>query len=137
LATTGAASRTGEQALPGARQALAAVTASGRRTVIVTAKHEASVAPSLAATGLHADDVFTFVHGEEKAAVLRRISASLYIGDTPADLAAARAAGVAGVGVASGSYAGAALASAGAVAVLASLEAFPGWYGEEVARAYT
>jgi phosphoglycolate phosphatase len=122
------------EVLPGAREALAAVTASGRRTVIITAKHEVSVAPSLAATGLQADEVFTFVHGEEKAEVLRRIGAALYVGDTPADMEAAASAGVAAVGVTSGSFGTAALTSAGAAAVLASLEAFPDWYGPEVAR---
>ena len=62
-------------ALPGAHEALAAVRAAGERAVIITAKHAISVEPSLRAVGLEADEVFTFVHGPEKAAVLNRISA--------------------------------------------------------------
>ena len=76
--------------LPGAAEALAAVRLAGERAVIITAKHPVSVAPSLAAVALAADEVFTHVHGPEKAAVLARIGAAVYVGDTPADMAAAR-----------------------------------------------
>ena len=58
-------------ALPGAREALAAVRAAGERAVIITAKHPVSVGPSLRAAGLTADQLFTHVHGPEKAEVLR------------------------------------------------------------------
>jgi phosphoglycolate phosphatase len=43
-------------ALPGAREALAAVRAAGERAVIITAKHPASAAPGLRAAGLTADE---------------------------------------------------------------------------------
>ena len=69
--------------LPGAREALAAVRAAGERVVIITAKHPVSVGPSLRAVGLSADELFTHVHGPEKAAVLRRLNAAAYVGDTP------------------------------------------------------
>lgn len=115
-------------ALPGAHEALAAVRAAGERVVIVTAKHPVSVAPSLRAVGLAADELFTFVHGPEKAAVLRRIEAAAYVGDTPPDMAAAVQAGARAVGVATGSFAAADLAGAGAEVVLDSLEQFPAWY---------
>src|SRR5579862_140515 len=49
--------------LPGAVTALEAVRASGAECVIVTAKHEVSVAACVSATGLRAERVFTFVHG--------------------------------------------------------------------------
>ena len=114
--------------LPGAHEALAAVRAAGERVVIITAKHEVSVRPSLTATGLRADEVFTFVHGPEKAAVLNRINAAAYVGDSPPDMAAAVAAGVRAVGVATGSFSGDALARAGADVVLDSLAGFPAWY---------
>ena len=79
--------------LPGAAEALAAVRRAGERAVIVTAKHPVSVQPSLDAVGLQADEVFTHVHGPEKAAVLARLGAAVYVGDTPADMAAGQSAG--------------------------------------------
>jgi phosphoglycolate phosphatase len=114
--------------LPGAHEALAAVRAAGQRVVIITAKHLVSVAPSLRAVGLEPDEVFTFVHGPEKAAVLSRISAAVYVGDSPPDMAAAVQAGVRAVGVATGSFSGDELARAGADVVLDSLAGFPAWY---------
>ena len=115
-------------ALPGAPEALAAVRAAGERVIIITAKHAISVEPSLRAAGLAADELFTFVHGPEKAAVLRRLDAAAYVGDTPPDMAAAVQARTRAVGVATGSFAAADLADAGAEVVLDSLEQFPGWY---------
>ena len=115
-------------ALPGAHEALAAVRAAGERVVIITAKHEVSVQPSLTAAGLRADEVFTFVHGPEKAAVLNRINAAAYVGDSPPDMAAAVQAGVRAVGVATGSFSPGDLARAGADVVLDSLAGFPAWY---------
>jgi phosphoglycolate phosphatase len=115
-------------ALPGAHEALAAVRAAGQRAVIITAKHPVSVGPSLRAAGLTADELFTFVHGPEKAAVLRSLQAAAYVGDSPPDMAAAVQAGVRAVGVATGSFDGPDLTNAGADVVLDSLERFPGWY---------
>jgi len=115
-------------ALPGALEALAAVRAAGERVVIITAKHQVSVEPSLKAAGLSADQVFTFVHGPEKAAVLNRINAAAYVGDSPPDMAAAVQARVRAVGVATGSFSADDLARAGAEVVLASLASFPAWY---------
>jgi phosphoglycolate phosphatase len=114
--------------LPGAHEALAAVRAAGERVVIITAKHAISVEPSLKAAGISADEVFTFVHGPEKAAVLSRIGATAYVGDSPPDMAAAAEAGVRAVGVATGSFSGDDLARAGADVVLDSLADFPAWY---------
>jgi phosphoglycolate phosphatase len=111
-------------ALPGAREALAAVREAGGSTAIVTAKHETSVGPCLAAAGLEADAVYTFVHGPEKAAVLRRLGATAYVGDTPPDMQAAVTAGVVGIGVATGSFGQGELRAAGATATLATLRAF-------------
>jgi phosphoglycolate phosphatase len=114
--------------LPGAREALAAVRAAGQRVVIITAKHPVSVEPSLRGTGLFADEVFTLVHGPEKAAVLRRLNAAAYVGDSPPDMAAAVAAGARAVGVPTGSFTGHQLTDAGADVVLDSLADFPAWY---------
>lgn len=114
--------------LPGAQEALAAVRAAGDRAVIITAKHPISVGPSLVAAGLTADEVFTHVHGPEKAAVLRRLAATAYVGDSPPDMAAAVAAGVRAVGVSTGSFGEGELYEAGADVVLDSLTGFPSWY---------
>jgi phosphoglycolate phosphatase len=114
--------------LPGAGEALAAVRAAGERAIVITAKHAVSVGPSLVAAGLEADDLYTHVYGPEKAAVLTRVGAAVYVGDAPADMAAAAAAGVPGVGVATGSFSAADLMAAGAEVVLESLLGFPPWY---------
>lgn len=114
--------------LPGAHEALAAVREAGERAVIVTAKHPVSVEPSLAAVGLRPDQLFTHVHGPEKAAVLASLGAAVYVGDTPADVAAAGAAGAVAVGVPTGSFPADDLRAAGAQVILESLVDFPSWY---------
>lgn len=114
--------------LPGAAQAVAAVRAAGERAVIITAKHSVSVQPSLAAVQLQTDEVFTHVHGPEKSAVLVSVGAAVYVGDSPPDMAAARQARVAAVGVTTGSFSAAELRQAGAEVTLASLADFPTWY---------
>lgn len=114
--------------LPGAAEALGAVRAAGERAVVVTAKHPVSVEPSLAAVGLEPDEVVAHVHGPEKAAVLARLGAAVYVGDTPADMAAGLAGGAVAVGVPTGSFSSAALVAAGAAVVLGSLAEFPPWY---------
>jgi phosphoglycolate phosphatase len=114
--------------LPGAHEALAAVRAAGERVVIITAKHPISVEPSMRAVGLAADELFTLVHGPEKAAVLRTVQAVAYVGDTPPDMVAAMQAGVRAVGVTTGSFSGQDLTGAGAEVVFDSLASFPGWY---------
>jgi phosphoglycolate phosphatase len=116
--------------LPGAAGALAAVQAAGERAVIITAKHPVSVQPSLAAVRLAPDEIFTHVHGPEKAAVLTALHAAAYVGDSPPDMAAARQAGAVAVGVTTGSFTGAELRAAGADVTLAGLAGFPSWYAE-------
>ena len=114
--------------LPGARESMAAVRAAGARVLVVTAKIERSARLSLEGAGLCPDALFADVHGPEKAAVLRAEGAGVYVGDTPADMAAAVAAGARPVGVATGSFTAAELRSAGAAQVLGSLTDFPGLY---------
>ena len=115
-------------AAPGAREALDAVRASGARAVVITAKYELSARLSLDGVGLTADEVFAEMHGPQKAAVLARLRAAAYVGDTPADMAAAVTAGVRAVGVATGSFTECDLRAAGADDVLASLREFPALY---------
>jgi phosphoglycolate phosphatase len=112
-------------ALPGAHAALASVGAAGWLSAIVTAKHASSIEPCLTASGLRADQVHPFVHGPEKAEVLARIGAKLYVGDTPQDMGAALAAGALAIGVTTGVFGSDALAAAGAHVVIGTLEDFP------------
>jgi phosphoglycolate phosphatase len=114
--------------LAGAEEALAAVRRAGERAVVVTAKHPVSVEPSLAAVGLQPDELFAHVHGAEKAAVLARLGAAVYVGDTPSDMAAGCDAGAVPVGVPTGSFSPAELVAAGAQVVIGSLTEFPAWY---------
>ena len=114
--------------LPGASEALHAVRQAGERAVIVTAKHPVSVQPSLDAVGLRPDEVFSHVHGPEKAAVLAGLGAAVYVGDTPADMAAGQTAGTLTLGVPTGSFSRAELLASGAAVVLESLTEFASWY---------
>ena len=114
--------------LPGAREALAAVRAAGARAVVITAKYELTARLSLDGVGLAADEIFADVHGPQKAAVLAGLGAGVYVGDTPADMAAAVQAGARAVGVTTGSFTDRDLSAAGADLVLASLADFPALY---------
>ena len=119
--------------LPGALEALAAVRAAGASAIVVTAKLEATARLSLDALGLVPDAVYGGVHGPEKATVLTSVGAAVYVGDTPADMAAAVTAGARPVGVATGSFTGDELRAAGAVNVLLSLRDFSALYQSFVA----
>jgi len=114
--------------LPGAREALAAVRAAGARAVVITAKYEVTARLSLDEVGLTPDELFAGAHGPEKAAVLVGLGAAAYVGDTPADVAAAVQARALAVGVTTGSFTGRELRAAGADLVLASLAEFPARY---------
>ena len=114
--------------LPGALESLAAVRGAGASAIVVTAKLEATARLSLDALGLVPDAVYGGVHGPEKATVLTSVGAAVYVGDTPADMAAAVTAGARPVGVATGSFTGDELRAAGAVNVLLSLRDFSALY---------
>lgn len=116
--------------LPGAAQALEAVRAAGARAVVITAKSELAARLSLESVGLVPDELAADAHGPEKAVILKEIGAAVYVGDTPADMAAATVAGAYAVGVATGSFAAADLRAAGAADVLPSLTEFPRLYRE-------
>ena len=119
--------------LPGAVETLAAVRAVGAKAVVITAKAELPARLSLESVGLDMDEVIADAHGPEKAVVLKELGAAVYVGDTPADMAAAAMAGVHAVGVATGSFGTAELRAAGAADVLASLTEFPALYREIIA----
>ena len=120
--------------LPGARESLAVVQSAGARAVVITAKHVLPARQSMDALRLFPDALFPDAHGPEKAEVLKEIGAGVYVGDTPADMAAAVAAGAYPLGVATGSFSPADLTAAGAAAVLPDLTGFPAFYSELTAK---
>ena len=114
--------------LPGAREAMAAVRAAGARAIVITAKYELTARLSLDGVGLTPDELFADAHGPEKAAILAGLEAGAYVGDTPADMAAAVQARAQAVGVTTGSFTARELRAAGADLVLPSLAGFPARY---------
>jgi phosphoglycolate phosphatase len=111
--------------LPGAVEALAAVRAAGLRVVVVTAKLGRLARLHLEHVGLVVDELVGDLFAEGKAAALVEHGVQLYVGDHIADMAAARAAGVPGIGVATGPCSAAELQAAGATVVLDDLSGFP------------
>jgi phosphoglycolate phosphatase len=102
--------------------------------VVITAKHPLTARLSLEGVGLSADELFADAHGPEKSEVLKALGAVVYVGDTPADAAAAVAAGAHAVGVTTGEFTAQDLHAAGAAHVLSSLTDFPALYRELSAR---
>ncbi|MGW7198293.1 HAD family hydrolase [Streptomyces chryseus] len=123
-------------AMPGAREAVAAVRAAGGRAIVVTAKHEPNAKLHLAHLGIEPDAVIGWLWAEAKAEALREYGASVYVGDHLGDVRGARAANALSVAVPTGPCDAAELREAGADIVLDDLTAFPAWlasYREETA----
>ncbi len=116
--------------MPGAGAAVDAVHARGGRVVVVTAKFEPHAWTSLHHAGLAVDVVVGWRFGAAKGEALRHHGAQAYVGDHLADVAAARAAGIMAVSVATGSTTPDALRGAGTDVVLPDLLAFPAWLDE-------
>lgn len=114
-------------ALPGAIEAVAAVRRRGGRVVVITGKYEANARLHLSHLGLSVDALVGWAWAEAKAMAMREHEVGIYLGDHPADMAAAVAAGVVPVGLTSGDHGAGELTVAGARTVLASLSEFPDW----------
>ncbi|MGC3859278.1 HAD family hydrolase [Micromonospora chersina] len=112
--------------MPGAEAAIAAVHARGGRVMVVTSKMGRLAKLHLDHLGLAVDELAGDLFAEEKATALREHGGTLYVGDHVADMAAAHAAGIPGVGVATGPCARDELSAAGAHVVLDDLTGFPG-----------
>ncbi len=112
-------------ALPGAAEAVAAARAAGWRVVVVSAKTEPLVRLHLDHLRLAVDEVAGDLFAEGKAAALGRWGVRAYVGDHVADMAAARAAGVLGIGVTTGPCGADDLVAAGAGVVLDDLTGVP------------
>lgn len=121
-------------AMPGAREAVAAVHAHGGRAIVVTAKHEPNAKLHLSHLGIEADAVIGWLWAEAKAAALREHDAAVYVGDHTGDVRGARAAGALSVAVATGPCDAAELRAAGADVVLGGLPEFPAWLDAYAAR---
>ena len=125
----------GTTLLPGAAGAVSAVNRHGGRAVVVSAKIEPAVLAVLDHVGLEVDHAVGGLFAEAKGLALREHGASAHVGDHPADMIGARAAGAVAVGVTTGSHDAAALRGAGADVVLTDLRGFPQWLDEHVLEA--
>src|SRR5436190_13334975 len=72
---------TATPAMPGAREAVAAVQAAGGRAIVVTAKYEPNAKLHLEHLGIHPDEVVGDLWAEQKAEALREHGAGIYVGD--------------------------------------------------------
>ncbi len=116
--------------LPGAADAVAAVRGSGGRVVVVTAKSEPLARQALGDLDVEVDAVVGALWAEGKATALLEHGATVYVGDHPGDVRAARAAAALCVGVSTGGF-----APEGADVLLADLTGFPAWYAEHLLAA--
>lgn len=121
--------------LPGAHEAIAAVRSLGGRVVVVTGKYAPNAQLHIDHTGLDVDVLEGWVWGVGKADVLRRESASVYVGDHVHDVEGALAADVTSVSVLTGGCTAADLLAAGTHAVLEGLDEFPAWLSGHLAAA--
>ncbi|MEW2587752.1 HAD family hydrolase [Streptomyces virginiae] len=120
-------------AMPGAREAVAAVQAMGGRAIVVTAKHEPNARLHLGHLGIEPDAVIGWLWAEAKAGALREHGAQVYVGDHIGDVRGARTAGALSVAVPTGPCPEPELRAAGADVVLPDLTALPGWLAQYVA----
>ncbi len=114
-------------ALPGAVDAVRAVTERGGRAVVVTAKLAVNAVAHLAALDIAVSAVVGDLWSTAKAAALQELGAEVFVGDHLGDIAGARAADALAVGVATGPISAEDLAAAGADVVLTDLTRFPEW----------
>jgi phosphoglycolate phosphatase len=114
-------------ALPGAEAAFAAVRALGGGIVVITGKFEPNARLHLAHLGLEVDAVVGWTWAESKITAMIEHGVGIYLGDHPADMAAARAVPAVAIGLLTGMHDASALLAAGADSVLADLTGFPRW----------
>jgi phosphoglycolate phosphatase len=122
-------------ALPGAREAVAAVREAGGRAIVVTAKYEPNAELHLAHLGIEPDAVIGNLWAEQKSQALREWGASVYVGDHTGDIRGARGARAYSLAVATGPFGAEELREAGADDVLPDLTAFPEWLADHRAAA--
>lgn len=109
------------EVLPGAHEVLAALRASGVRSLLLTAKNERNARHHVDHLGLAVDDVVGDAWREGKADVLLERGADVYVGDHVHDMEAGRLADVLSIGVTTGPCSADELRAAGADHVVDSL----------------
>ncbi|QIX25737.1 HAD family hydrolase [Nocardioides sp. JQ2195] len=114
-------------AFPGTHEALAAVRRLGGRSIVVTGKFTPNAQLHVDHLGLEIDHLEGMVWGVGKAAILKEMGASVYVGDHVHDVEGALAAGVTSVSVLSGGCSRDELEAAGTHVVLDDLGQFPEW----------
>jgi phosphoglycolate phosphatase-like HAD superfamily hydrolase len=114
-------------AMPGAAEAVAAVRWRGGRVVVITGKYAPNAQLHLDHLELSADMVVGWAWAEGKTEAMREHGVGVYLGDHPADMAAAVEAGAVAIGLTSGEHESQELTAAGADLVLTSLAEFPAW----------
>lgn len=124
---------TASPALPGVGEAPAHVRRRGGGVVVITGKYGPNAHLHLDHIGFQADSVAGWCWAETKTAAMLDLGVGVYVGDHPADMAAARAAEkvreqpVYAVGVTTGDHSAEDLFAAGAHTVLEDLTGLPGW----------
>ena len=118
---------TASPATPGAADAIAAVRARDGRVVVITGKYEPNARLHLGHLGLAVDEVIGWAWAEGKVEAMLTHGVDVYLGDHPADMAAARAVPAAAIGVLTGDHSEHELHAAGADAVLTDLTGFGDW----------
>jgi uncharacterized protein len=124
-------------AMAGAHDAIAAVRRHGGRVVVVTGKYTPNAQLHVDHVGFDIDHLEGKVWGVGKADVLRREGATIYVGDHVHDVEGALAAEALSVSVLTGGCTREELLEAGTHVVLETLDDFPAWLDEHVARRTT
>jgi len=114
-------------AMPGAVEAVRAVTDRGGSAVVVTTKFGPNAQAHLDYLGIKVSAVVGDLWSAAKAVALQELGAEVFVGDHLGDITGARAADAFAVGVATGPISAEDLLAAGADVVLPDLTEFPGW----------
>jgi phosphoglycolate phosphatase-like HAD superfamily hydrolase len=118
---------TASPVLPGAAEAVAAVRRHAGAVIVITGKYELNARRHLHHIGLTVDAVVGWAWAETKTAAMLDHGVGMYLGDHPADMAAAAGAGALAIGITTGDHTSHDLSAAGADTVLTSLGEFPAW----------
>jgi phosphoglycolate phosphatase len=113
--------------MPGALEALKAVSERDGDVIVVTAKYQPTAKRHLDALGIEVVAVVGDAWSTGKAAALTAHGAEVFVGDHLGDITGARAADALAVAVATGPISAEDLAAAGADVVLEDLTRFPSW----------
>jgi phosphoglycolate phosphatase len=117
-------------ALPGVAESFAAIRALHGRIVLITGKYEPNARLHLAHLGLDVEAVVGWAWAQGKTDAMLEHGVNVYLGDHPADMAAARAVPAAAIGLLTGEHGADELRAAGADEVFDDLTGFPQWLAQ-------